>query len=300
MDLSLKTIFSDCFEFKKSGKTHPYKNICSKDKKKDYKKFKKEFFNNFAVSDYKENLGKKNVYGLLTGYYEPTIKGFSYPKEGAYPIYKYPADEGLKLDPNVSRKKINEGYFKNNNLEIAWAKSEIEAFFLQIQGSGRIELENEKVIRVRYAGSNNKTYTSIGKILIEYGYLDKKDIDMYKIKNWLYKNKELARKFMNMNQRYIFFEEYSGNIKGSSGIRLVPNISVAADKRFIKKGEAIIIQRKNNKEDVFIAVVHDEGAAIKGHSRIDLFTGFGYEAEKKAARLNKVILTRKLVPKKMN
>ena len=105
---------------------------------------------------------------------------------------------------------------------------------------------------------------------------------------------------MNMNQRYIFFEEYSGNIKGSSGIRLVPNISVAADKRFIKKGEAIIIQSKNNKGDLFMAVAHDEGAAIKGHSRIDLFTGFGYESEKEAAKLNKEIFTRKIVPKKIN
>ena len=203
-----------------------------------------------------------------------------------------------KLDLNVTRKKINEGYLKNNNLEIAWVKNEIEAFFLHIQGSGRLVLDNQKVIKIRFAGSNNKKYTSLGKILIDYGYLNKKDIDMYKIKDWLYKNKKLSREFMNMNQRYIFFEEYSGNIKGSSGIDLVPNISIAVDKRFIKKGEAIIIQNMFDAKDIFLGVAHDEGVAIKGHSRIDLFSGFGFVAEKKAARLNKKILTRKLVPKK--
>ena len=85
-----------------------------------------------------------------------------------------------------------------------------------------------------------------------------------------------------MNERYIFFEEYKGEIKGSARV-LVPNISIAVDKRFIKKGEAIIIQNKNNINDTFLGVAHDEGAAIKGNSRIDLFTGFGYKSEKKAA-----------------
>ena len=182
-------------------------------------------------------------------------------------------------------------------MEIAWIENEIEAFFLHIQGSGRLELENGKVIKVRFAGSNNRNYTSLGKALIEKGHLNKKNIDMYKIKTWLYKNKSLARKFMNMNERYIFFEKYSGNIKGSSGINLVPNISIATDKRFIKKGEAIIIESIDNKKDVFLGIAHDEGIAIKGKSRIDLFTGYGSVAEEKAAGLNRKIFTRKLIPK---
>ena len=102
---------------------------------------------------------------------------------------------------------------------------------------------------------------------------------------------------MNMNARYIYFEEYKGEIKGSARVSLVPNISIAVDKRFIKKGEAIIIQNKNNSSDTFLWVAHDEGVAIKGNSRIDLFTGFGYKSEKKAAILNKKIFTWKLEPK---
>ena len=92
---------------------------------------------------------------------------------------------------------------------------------------------------------------------------------------------------MNMNDRYIFFEEYFGGIRGSAGVELVPNVSIAVDKRFIKKGETIIIQNINDKNDSYLGVAHDVGAAIKGKSRIDLFTGFGYKAEKQAAVLNK-------------
>ena len=261
----------------------------------DYKKFKEDFFNNFDIVDIKRNIFTAE--GILTGYYEPVINAFSFPKKGSYPIYKHPSNISNIIDAEVTRKKINEGYLKNYNLEIAWVENEIEAFFLQIQGSGRLKLENQKIIKVRFAGSNNKKYTSLGKILIQYGHMEKKNIDMYKIKNWLYKNKDLSRKYMNMNDRYIYFEEYSGNIKGSSGLELVPNVSLAVDKRFIKSGEAIIVQSVEKKKDLFIGVAHDEGVAIKGYNRLDLFAGYGLLAEEKAAKLNKKILARKLIPK---
>ena len=291
-NLSLKTIFRDCFQFKKKNINHPYKNICDKYTEKDFKKFKKEFFENFELESNKKAPGK------LTGYYEPLIKAFTYPKEGTYPIYRHPSEASTQIDAEVTRKKINEGYLDDQNLEIAWIENEIEAFFLHIQGSGILRLENKQIIKVRYAGSNKKKYTSLGTVLIQHGYLNKKNVDMYKIKKWLYKNKKKSRKFLNMNQRYIFFEKYSGNIKGSSGMDLVPNISVAVDKRFIKKGEAVIIQSADNGKDIFIGVAHDEGAAIKGESRIDLFSGHGAIAEGIAAKLNKKIFVRKLVPRK--
>ena len=75
-------------------------------------------------------------------------------------------------------------------------------------------------------------------------------------------------------------------------------VSIAVDKRFIKRGEAIIIQSTSNKKNIFLGVAHDEGSAIKGKSRIDLFTGFGYKSEKKAARLKEKIYTWKLIQKK--
>ena len=275
---------------------HPYKEICDKYKKTEFEKFFLDFYENFDLEKVSRSpLEEKN--GLLTGYYEPEIRAFNYPKKGSYPIYKHPKTISNKLDYKVSRKIIDKGYFSNNNLEIAWVENEIEAFFLHIQGSGRLVLDNNQVIKVRYAGSNKKKYSSLGRILIKHGYFKKEELDMYKIKDWLYKNKKLRKKFMNMNDRYIFFEEYFGGIRGSAGVELVPNVSIAVDKRFIKKGETIIIQNINDKNDSYLGVAHDVGAAIKGKSRIDLFTGFGYKAEKQAAVLNKKIFTWKLVPR---
>ena len=235
---------------------------------------------------------------MLTGYYEPAIKAYSYPKKGSYPIYKHPKEISNKFNYQVSRKTINQGYLKNHKLEIAWVENEIEAFFLHIQGSGRLMLDGNKVVKIRYAGSNKKKYSSLGRILINRGILKKEEVDMHKIKEWLYQDRKRARKFMNFNERYIFFEEYSGEIKGSAGVALVPNVSIAVDKRFIKTGEAIIIQSMNNINEMFLGVAHDEGIAIKGKSRIDLFTGFGYKSEKKAALLNKKIFTWKVIQKK--
>ena len=166
-------------------------NICEKYERLNFKSFINDFNKNFEIQDLKKNNSEKS-YGILTGYYEPAIKAYSYPKSGAYPIYKHPKTSMEKISSNIPRKKINEGYLKNKNLEIAWVENEIEAFFLHIQGSGRLILEDKSFLKVRFAGSNNMNYTSLGKILIEKGYLSKKNIDMYKIKSWLYKNKDLG------------------------------------------------------------------------------------------------------------
>ena len=89
-------------------------------------------------------LQTKMLQGLLTGYYEPAIKAYHYPKKGAYPIYKHPSKgTDQSLDYQVSRKIINNGYLEDKNLEIAWVENEIEAFFLHIQGSGRLIIKQQ-------------------------------------------------------------------------------------------------------------------------------------------------------------
>ena len=226
--------------------------------------------------------------GLLTGYYEPVIKAFSTRKKNTYPIYKNPKSlkENLQF---LSRKKINTGLLDNQGLEIAYIENEIEAFFLQIQGSGRLILEDRSTIKVRYAGSNNKKYTAIGRVLLKKGFLKKEEITMYSIKNWLYNNPEKSRKIMEENERFIYFETYEGKIKGSAGKILIPGVSVAIDNSYIEYGTPLIVQNVKDEKDVFLAIAHDKGAAIKGENRIDLFTGHGKKAESEAATLNKII-----------
>ena len=119
---------------------------------------------------------------------------------------------------------------------------------------------------------------------------------MHSIKDWLYKNKEEALEIMEQNERYIFFEEYKGEIKGSAGVDLQPMISIAVDTSYHDLGDLLLINDiKNNKN--FLGIAHDTGVAIKGPSRIDLFTGYGLEAEMLASGLNNKISLNKLKSK---
>ena len=120
-------------------------------------------------------------------------------------------------------------------------------------------------------------------------------MSMFSIKDWLYKNKNKAKDIMEKNERYIFFEEYNGDIQGSAGVNLFPMISVAVDSRYHNIGDILLIHDIENKRH-FFAIAHDTGAAIQGPNRIDLFTGFGNEAERLASGLNKKISINKLIP----
>lgn len=276
-------MLNEC-KFKKEKKERKKEKFC--DKHKD--KIVTSNAESAKILKSLEPISTNGQEGLLTGYYEPVIKAFSTRKKDTYPIYKNPKFIKKNLQ-FLSRKKINTGSLDNQGLEIAYIENEIEAFFLQIQGSGRLLLEDKSIIKVRFAGSNNKEYTSIGRVLIKKGFLKKEEISMYSIKNWLYKNPAKARKIMEENERFIFFETYDGKIKGSAGRILIPKVSVAIDNSYIEYGTPLIIQNANDEKDIFLAIAHDKGAAIKGKNRIDLFTGYGKKAESEAATLNKII-----------
>ncbi len=256
---------------------------------KEVKKFFKENF-------FFDKGQQINNYGVLTGYYEPEIKAYKYQKINTYPIYKM---DIKKYGENIfksTRKEINKGLLKNKGLELAWVENEIEAFFFHIQGSGRLRFPNGEIKRVKFSGSNNKKYTSIGKILLKSNKIKKENMSMYSIKDWLYKNKEEAIEIMEQNERYIFFEEYKGELKGSAEVDLQPMISIAVDTSYHDLGDILLINDiKNNKN--FLGIAHDTGAAIKGPSRIDLFTGYGQKAEMLAAGLNNKISINKLKSK---
>ena len=252
----------------------------------------KDFFkNNFYYN--KESFYPE--YGIMTGYYEPEVKAYKYKKNDSYPIYKINKKKYGDIIFKSSRNRINKGILDNKGLEIAWVDNEIEAFFLQIQGSGRLRFPNDQVIRIKYSASNDRPYTAIGKILIDQDIIKKENISMFTIKKWLYKNPERARELMDKNERYIYFEEYIGEVKGSSGMKLEPMVSVAVDRNYYNLGDILLITEVDSKKS-FLGIAHDTGVAIKGKNRIDLFTGFGRNAEKLAAGLNKKIVVRKLKP----
>ena len=265
--------------------------LALKNKSPNLKIVKKFFKENFVFD---ENTQVNNK-GVMTGYYEPEIKAYKYHKKNTYPIYTIDTEKYGENIFKSTRKEINKGLLKNKGLELAWVENEIEAFFFHIQGSGRLRFPDGEIIRVKFLGSNNKKYTSIGKILLQRKKIKKENISMYSIKDWLYKNREQASEIMNQNERYIFFKEYKGEIKGSAGVDLQPMISVAVDTSYHNLGDILLINDIENKKN-FLAIAHDTGEAIKGQNRIDLFTGYGDDAEKLASGLNKEISINKLKP----
>ncbi len=296
-DLTIKAYMSyksTCENLIIKNKYKIYKDNCLlllNNKNPSLKEAKEFFINNF----YYNRRPAYSEYGIMTGYYEPEVKAYKYKKTDSYPIYKINKRKYGDTIFKSSRSKINKGIFNNKGLEIAWVENEIEAFFLHIQGSGRLRFPNNQVKRIKFSDSNQKPYTAIGRILVDKNKIRKENISMFTIKEWLYKNPDKARKLMEQNERYIYFEEYIGEAKGSAGIKLEPMVSVAVDRKYYNLGDILLITEVDSKKS-FLGIAHDTGAAIKGKNRIDLFTGFGRNAEKLAAGLNKKIVVRKLKP----
>ncbi len=222
--------------------------------------------------------------GFCTGYYEPELAG-SLSNHGSFihPIYRKPPD--LTGDvPYYDRKAITEGALRGQGLEIAWLSDPIETFFLHIQGSGRIRLDDGQTLRVGFAGKNGHPYRSIGKILVERGLFALEDVTAQSLKEWLASHPDDAERLMNENPSYIFFDTRpqltvaEGPI-GTAGVPLTPLISVAADPEHHPLGSLVWIEYhpQTGLTDGF-AIVQDTGGAIKGPNRIDLFTGSGDEA----------------------
>ena len=261
---------------------------------KSWKKVCKKIFNsNISLSFIKRyfkilSFPKR---GVLTGYYEPLIRiSLKKDKKFRFPILK----KSKHLE--VERKKIIQIY-KNKDV-LYWTDDKINLFFLQIQGSGIGELKNGKKVMIKYQGHNNHKYTSIGKILVTNGYIDKNEVSMFYIKNWLSNNPLVSDKIMNQNKRYIFFKKApftpTSSI-GAMGKVLIAGTSIAIDNKLFPYGIPFVLNTDDKKFNK-IVISHDTGSAIKGYNRADLFIGRGKEAEIMAGNLKKSLQLISLVP----
>lgn len=261
--------------------------------------------------------GGENPNGLFTGYYEPELRG-SRNRTDRYsvPLYRRPPDlvtvdlgrfksdmKGRQISGKVSkgvlkpfdtRATITKGSLAGRNLELIWVDNAIDAFFLQIQGSGRVVLENGQVVRVGYAARNGQPYFAIGRDLVKAGILTKKNVSLQSIRAWLVANPGQAEKLMNKNRSYIFFREIknaganAGPI-GAQGLPLTPMRSLAVDKKITPLGAPLWLETTDPLSPQIplrrLVIAQDTGGAITGPVRGDLFWGSGAYAARAAGNM---------------
>jgi len=272
-----------------AGNVGKWREVCSKARQTKKGEERKFFSKNFTPYLASEN---GNNQGLFTGYYELELEGSRKKyEEYKYPIYKRPPEMSK---PFLGRRRIGNGELTGRGLEIAYVKDPVELFFLHIQGSGRVRLENGKTLKVGYDDQNGCPYVSIGKYLADSGELIKEEITAQKIKDWLRSNPKKARQVMDKNMSYVFFREMSGydSPVGGQGVSLTPEHSLAIDKRFIPYGvplwlDTTLPAEGNKPEKPYrnLLIAQDTGGAIKGGVRGDIFFGHGKRASTLAGNM---------------
>ncbi|MEM7523601.1 MAG: MltA domain-containing protein [Pseudomonadota bacterium] len=236
---------------------------------------------------------------LITGYYEPEVRGASTPSsQYRHPIYTRPADLGET--PYHDRAAIVAGALAGRGLELYWLDDAVDAFFLHIQGSGRVRLAEGGVARVGYAGKNNHPYVAIGRRLVERGEMTVAEATADAIKDWLRDRPEAGAALMNENPSFVFFEDRpqlraeDGPV-GALGVPLAAGVSIAVDPAFHPLGAPVWVETANVALGG-LKVAQDVGGAIKGAQRADLYIGSGDEAGLIAGRVRSTGRLATLIP----
>ena len=233
----------------------------------------------------------KTSHALLTGYYEPVLNGArSWGRPYIYPVYKAPA-----FPVTASREEIDHGALQDSVPAIAYVDDPVQLFFMHVQGSGSIQIAgSNEVLHVGYAGSNKKPYTSIGKVLIDNGTLQKKEVTMQLLKQWLYDHPQEMWQTLWQNPSYIFFQELNGGPYGAQKALLTPLRSLAVDKNYLPLGMPVFVDTVVPGTTVEtpliiirkLMVAQDTGSAIRTVMRGDIYFGSGYAAGEIAGRMN--------------
>ncbi|MSO89652.1 MAG: murein transglycosylase [Rhodospirillaceae bacterium] len=250
--------------------------------------------------------------GLFTGYYEPELRG-SHRPGGRFtvPLYRRPPDlvtvdlglfkeewRGQRLGgrvvsgalrPYANRAEIDAGAITGRNLEMLWVDDAVDAFFLHIQGSGRVVLEDGSVVRVGFDSANGQPYYAIGRELVSRG-VPASDVSMQSIRAWLAAHPDEAAAVMAKNPSYVFFRALDGDGPlGAEGTVLTPGRSLAVDRAFLTLGLPVWLDTEDPLDPRLrvrrLLISQDTGGAIRGPVRGDIFWGYGAEAAERAGRM---------------
>jgi membrane-bound lytic murein transglycosylase A len=253
-------------------------------------------------------------HGTITGYYEPHLYGSRTRTERfRYPLYAVPDDllsidmadeypqlkgmrlrgrlDGKRVIPYYSRSEIDREIDTFKGHELFWVDDAVDLFFLQIQGSGRIELPDGSLVKVGYADQNGHPYVSIGRKLVESGAMKLEDASMQGIKDWAKKNPDKLAALLEQNPSYVFFRILPDSLSaplGALGVPLTGGYSLAVDARTIPLGAPVFLATTEPETDTplnRLMLAQDTGGAIKGAVRADFFWGFGETAAAQAGRM---------------
>ena len=266
--------------------------------------------------------------GLATGYFEPLLKG-SRVRKGKFrtALYRQPDDllvidlasaypqlkglrlrgklDGNRVVPYETRAEIEKSG-KLAGHEIVWVDDVLDAFFLEIQGSGRVYIpESGETIRLAYANQNGRPYRSIGRYLLDRGELKPGQASSQQIRQWIRRNPERLREVLDSNPSYVFFREEriddpSEGPKGALGVPLTPERSIAIDPRHIPLGAPVFVDTTRPYSSVplqKLMLAQDTGGAIRGAVRADYFWGFGPQAGEMAGKMKQKLKVWLLLPK---
>ena len=255
-----------------------------------------------------------NATGLVTGYYEPLLRGSRTRAKGYEQPVRGVPDDLLTIDlgtvfPELKDKRVR-GRLEGNKVVPYWSRAEIaargdkvpartllyvddavELFFLQVQGSGRVKLADGTTIRLNYADQNGYPYQSIGRVLVDRGELKLEEASMQGIQAWARANPGRLDELLNSNPSYVFFREApngNGGPVGALGVPLTAERSIAVDPRSVPLGAPVFLAttRPNSPKPLNrLVLAQDTGSAITGAVRADFFWGFGKEAGEQAGRM---------------
>ncbi len=314
LNLAFNTFKKDC---KRAKRFELFKNVCQK---ADTVLNASQFFSeNFTAYELHNTNGTNT--GVITGYYEPLLNGSRTKSEKyKYPIYKTPKDmviidlsaaypelkkyrlRGKLVDGKIIAYDDRKALTKRDDLEpIVYVDDEIDLFFLQIQGSGKVKLDTGETINVGYANQNGHKYKGIGKLLLKEGVLKGYGASMQGIKAYLVDNPQRIQEVFNKNRSYIFFTERKATATGALGTELTAGRNLAVDRRYVPLGMPVFINTKNSvtKENINrLMVAADVGGAIKGEIRADFFYGSGEKAALYAGGMKEAGKLTILVPNK--
>jgi membrane-bound lytic murein transglycosylase A len=227
--------------------------------------------------------------GLVTGYYEPVLRG-SRVRQGPYQVPLHSLPPQLRGRPMPARAELLR-LPAMRGAELVYVDDAVEAAFLQIQGSGRVQLAEGGVMRVGYAGTNNQPFRSFGRWLLDRGEITPAQATMQGIKAWARANPGRIDEMLNINSRYVFFRELPPNNEGpigALGVPLTAERSIAIDPKFIPLGAPVFLSttRPLSSDPIRrLMFAQDTGTAIRGAVRADFYWGAGDAAGELAGRM---------------